>query len=74
MTTMKNKTLNNLEIIWHQLDEACSFLDNAQTNLSRINNLPPNIKTQNDLLDLSAIVVLKNEIETLIDSKMKFKK
>lgn len=64
-----NRTLKNLEMLWIQLDDACSHLDNAQINIADMKNLPEEIKKLNDQIDLSKIVYLNNQIRELIDLK-----
>jgi hypothetical protein len=66
---MKNRTLKNLELLWIQLDDACSYLDNAQTNIATMKNLPEEIKELNDRIDLQKIVSLNNRVRELIELK-----
>lgn len=60
-----NRTENNLERIWDNLDNASGSLDNALHDISLMANLPKEIKDSLDRIDLSAIVILKNQIEEL---------
>lgn len=65
--TRINKTENNLQMVWNQLDDACGLIENAFTNLGSMSGLPENIKKGVDQIDFSAIVGLKNEVEALIE-------
>jgi hypothetical protein len=64
-----NKTENNLKLIWQQLDNASGELYNALDNLARMVELSDNIKRQADMIDITRIDGLKNEIEELIEMK-----
>jgi len=69
MRTRMNKTENNLQTVWEQLDNASGELDNALTNLGMMRNIPGEVKKSIDLIDTSQIVNLKNEIEKLMNKK-----
>jgi hypothetical protein len=64
-----NKTVKNLETIWKQLDNASGELYNALDNLARMVELSTDIKRQADMIDITRIDGLKQEIEELIENK-----
>jgi hypothetical protein len=66
----KYKTENNLRTIWTQLDNASGALYNALDTLARMSDLPEIIKRQADMIDVTRIDGLKNEIEELFYKKM----
>lgn len=66
-----NKTKNNLQQIWNDLDLVCGSLDNALANISRMVDIPDSIIKDIELVDITRIVSLKNEIEDLIEGKNK---
>ena len=64
-----NKTKNSLQTVWDSLDKASGELYNTLDNLSRMVNLSDTIKRQADMIDVTRIDTLKNEIEELIREK-----
>lgn len=66
-----NKTINNLEKVWIQLDQADGLLNNAIFTLMAMKNfdqeMQDKIERTNDSFD--QIVNLKNDIEKLIEEK-----
>lgn len=66
-----NKTTKNLELIWKQLDNASGELYNALDNLASMVNLDDTIKRQAEMIDISRIDGLKQEIEALLEVKQK---
>jgi hypothetical protein len=64
-----NKTEKNLELIWKQLDDASGSLYNALDNLARMVELSDEIKRQADMIDVTRIDGLKQEIEALLEQK-----
>lgn len=64
-----NKTKNNLRKVWEQLDNASGEIYNALESISRMTDLPDTIKRQVEMIDVSRIDMLKNEIEELIQTK-----
>ena len=64
-----NKTENNLKRIWQSLDNASSELYNALDNLASMVNLDDSIKKDAEMIDISAIDSLKQEIEFLLEEK-----
>jgi hypothetical protein len=65
-----NKTENNLELVWKQLDDASGALYNALDNLARMVDLSENVKRQADTIDITRIDGLKQEIEALLEEKI----
>jgi len=66
-----NKTVNNLQTVWNQLDKASEQLYNALDNLASMTNLSETVKRQMDIIDVSRVDGLKGEIEALIIEKGK---
>lgn len=64
-----NKTEKNLELIVKQLDDASGSLYNALDNLARMVDLSDDMKRQADMIDVTRIDGLKQEIEELIHQK-----
>jgi hypothetical protein len=64
-----NKTEKSLELIWKQLDDASGNLYNALDSLARMVDLSVEMKRQADMIDVTRIDILKNEIENLIEVK-----
>lgn len=64
-----NKTINNLEKIWKQLDDSCGNLDNALINLSSMTGLDQKIINSINQIDFTSLVILKNEVEEMIENK-----
>lgn len=69
-----NKTLKNLETVWKQLDNASGELYNALDNLADMVDLSDNIRRQSEMIDISRIDGLKQEIEALIEAKKEIDK
>lgn len=69
MVARVNKTEKNLKSVWDQLDNASGELYNAFEALCRMTDLPDTVKRQIDMIDMSRIDGLKNEIEELINEK-----
>lgn len=66
-----NKTKNNLQQVWNQLDEASGSLYNALDTIARMTDMPDVVKRQADMIDVSMIDMLKNEIEEILEMKVK---
>jgi hypothetical protein len=66
-----NKTEKNLQLIWKQLDDASGSLYNALDNLARMVDLSDDMRRQADMIDVTRIDGLKQEIEDLIEGKKK---
>lgn len=67
--TRMNKTDGNLKTVWQQLDDACGALDNALFNIAMMTDMPKDLKDSADSIDFTAIVILKNHIEELLEAK-----
>lgn len=68
-----NKTIGNLKTIWEQLDNACSEIDNATTNIYSMVDTPKELIESAESVDyaFSEIVSLKQKIEMMIEEKEK---
>ena len=62
------KTANNLQKVWDDLDNACGLIENSMEKLSRMSNIPKDLKDSIESIDFSAIVGLKNEVEELLEN------
>jgi len=69
-----NKTEKNLKLIWEQLDNASGNLYNALDNLARMVDLSDDMKRQADMIDITRIDGLKQEIEQLLEDRKEVKK
>ena len=69
-----NKTEKNLKLIWEQLDNASGNLYNALDNLARMVDLSDDMKRQADMIDITRIDGLKQEIEQLLEDRKELKK
>lgn len=61
-----NKTQNNLQSVWNELDLSYEHMERAIENLARMVNLPINLKRMVEQYDLSEISALKQEVEELM--------
>lgn len=66
-----NKTINNLQLVWNQLDEASGNLYNALDNVSRMVDVPDEVTKLVERIDIGKVDQLRNEIEELIEEKKK---
>jgi hypothetical protein len=64
-----NKTEGNLKRVWNQLDNASGEIYNALDNITRMTDIDPEAKRLAEKIDPTAIDMLKNYIETLVQSK-----
>lgn len=64
-----NKTTNNLKKVWEKLDLASGDLYNALDALASMKGLSEEIKRLSDMIDITRVDVLKNEVEALIEAK-----
>jgi len=67
--TRINKTVNNLKTVWKQLDDASGAVYNALANLTEMTDLDPRVHRQMDMIDVTRIDGLKQEIEAMIEAK-----
>lgn len=61
-----NKTQNNSQSVWNELDLGYEHMERAIENLARMVNLPINLKRMVEQYDLSEISALKQEVEKLM--------
>lgn len=69
-----NKTEKNLQLVWQQLDNASGELYNALDSLARMVGMSDDIKRQAEMIDISRIDGLKQEIEALMEERNEVKK
>lgn len=62
-----NKTQNNLQTVWNELDLGYEHIERAIENLSRMVDLPMELEKMIDRYDLSGITALKQEVEALME-------
>lgn len=67
--TRVNKTEKNLSIVWNQLDNASGELYNALHNLSQMTDITGKMQRQMDMIDVSRIDMLKQEVEAIMEAK-----
>jgi hypothetical protein len=63
------KSKKNLERIWKQLDNASGELYNAREAIASMSDMPKEVTSSADRIDVTEIDSLKSEIELLIDAK-----
>lgn len=64
-----NKTVSNLEKIWQQLDNASGELYNALDNLASMVDISDRMQREADMIDITRIDGLKEEVEEMIRLK-----
>jgi hypothetical protein len=64
-----NKTTKSLNLIWARLDDASGNLYNALDSLGRMTDLSDETKKLAEMIDISRIDILKDEIEELLIKK-----
>lgn len=62
-----NKTQNNLQSVWNNLDLAYEYMERAIEDLSRMTGLPTELEKMVEQYDLSEISILKQEVEELME-------
>lgn len=62
-----NKTQNNLQSVWNDLDAAYEHMERAIENLAKMTGLPDELDKMVEQYDLSEISMLKQEVEELMD-------
>jgi uncharacterized membrane protein len=62
-----NKTEKDIQKIWKDLDDVSGTLYNVLTELSQMTKLPKSLTKALDQFDYSAVVILKNEVEELLE-------
>lgn len=61
-----NKTQNNLQSVWNNLDLAYEYMERAIEDLSQMTGLPDELERMVDQYDLSEISIIKQEVEELM--------
>ena len=62
-----NKTQNNLQSVWNNLDLAYEYMERAIEDLSQMTGLPDELERMVERYDLSEISIMKQEIEELME-------
>ena len=63
-----NKTQNNLQSVWNNLDLAYEHMERAIEDLLQISGLPVELKRIVEQYDLSEISIMKQEVEELMEN------
>lgn len=61
-----NKTQNNLQSVWNNLDLAYEYMERAIEDLSQMTGLPDELERMIEQYDLSEISIMKQEVEELM--------
>lgn len=61
-----NKTQNNLQSVWNNLDLAYEHMERAIEDLSQMTGLPDELEGMVDQYDLSEISIMKQKVEELM--------
>lgn len=61
-----NKTQNNLQSVWNNLDLAYEHMERAIEDLSQMTGLPDELEKMVEQYDLSEISIMKQEVEELM--------
>lgn len=61
-----NKTKNNLQSVWNNLDLAYEHMERAIDNLSQMTGLSDELERMVEQYDLSEISIMKQEVEELM--------
>lgn len=61
-----NKTQNNLDTVWNNLDLAYEYMERAIEDLSQMTGLSDELKRMVEQYDLSEISIMKQEVEELM--------
>lgn len=61
-----NKTQNNLQSVWNNLDLAYEHMERAIEDLSQMTGLPGELEKMIGQYDLSEISMIKQEVEELM--------
>ena len=61
-----NKTQNNLQSVWNNLDLAYEHMERAIEALSQMTGLPDELERMVEQYDLSEISIMKQEVEELM--------
>ena len=63
-----NKTQNNLQSIWNNLDLAYEHMERAIEDLSQMSGLSNELEKMIEQYDLSEISMIKQEVEELMEN------
>ena len=66
-----NKTMNNLQAVWNDLDLAYENMEKAIEKMSAMVDLPDELVSEKERFDMSAIPSMKELIEILIEERKK---
>lgn len=61
-----NKTQNNLQSVWNNLDLAYEYMERAIEDLSQMTGLSDELEKMVEQYDLSEISIMKQEVEELM--------
>lgn len=61
-----NKTQNNLQSVWNNLDLAYEYMERAIEDLSQMTGLSDELEKMVEQYDLSEISMIKQEVEELM--------
>ena len=61
-----NKTQNNLDTVWNNLDLAYEYMERAIEDLSQMTGLSDELEKMVEQYDLSEISMIKQEVEELM--------
>lgn len=61
-----NKTQNNLDTVWNNLDLAYEYMERAIEDLSQMTGLSDELERMVEQYDLSEISIMKQEVEELM--------
>lgn len=64
-----NKTINNLQSVWNDLDLAYEYMEKAIEKMCNMSGLPIELRNQVDRFDISVISALKEQIEIVMEEK-----
>lgn len=62
-----NKTQNNLQAVWNDLDAAYEHMERVIENLSKMSGLPDELEKMVEQYDLSEISMIKQKVEELME-------
>ena len=63
-----NKTQNNLQSVWNNLDLAYEHMERVIEDLSQMTGLPDELEKMVEQYDLSEISIMKQEVEELMEN------
>ena len=63
-----NKTQNNLQSVWNNLDLAYEHMERVIEDLSQMTGLPDELEKMVEQYDLSEISMIKQEVEELMEN------